>query len=70
MKKKAYIFYGGWEGHEPELVSARFQKMLEEENFEVIREDTLEHLEDEEFLKTMDLIVPCWTCLLYTSRCV
>ncbi len=31
MKRKAYIFYGGWEGHEPELVSARFKKMLEAE---------------------------------------
>lgn len=61
MKRRAYIFYGGWEGHEPELVSARFQKMLEKEDFEVYREDTLEHLEDEEFLKSMDLIVPCWT---------
>lgn len=61
MKRKAYIFYGGWEGHEPELVSARFQKMLEAENFEVYREDTLDRLEDEEFLKSMDLIVPCWT---------
>ena len=35
--------------------------MLENEGFEVYREDTLEHLEDEEFLKAMDLIVPCWT---------
>lgn len=34
--KKAFIFYGGWDGHEPEKVSARFKKMLEEENFEVI----------------------------------
>lgn len=61
MKRKAYIFYGGWPGHEPDLVSARFKKMLEAENFEVVREDTLEHLEDKEFLKSMDLIIPCWT---------
>ncbi|MDD2959764.1 MAG: ThuA domain-containing protein [Lachnospiraceae bacterium] len=61
MKRKAFIFYGGWDGHEPELVSARFKKMLEEENFEVCREDTLDRLDDEEFLKSMDLIVPCWT---------
>ncbi len=61
MNKKAFIFYGGWDGHEPEKVSARFQKMLENENFTVIREDRLDRLQDEEFLKTMDLIVPCWT---------
>ena len=59
--KKAYIFYGGWDGHEPEKVSARFQKMLEKENFEVIREGSLERLDDEAFLKTMDLIIPLWT---------
>ncbi|MFR2847174.1 MAG: hypothetical protein ACLTC4_08580 [Hungatella hathewayi] len=40
MKKKAYIFYGGWEGHEPELVSARFQKMLENRILSY-QEDTL-----------------------------
>ncbi|MEG2673358.1 MAG: ThuA domain-containing protein [Ruthenibacterium sp.] len=59
--KKAYIFYGGWDGHEPEKVSARFQKMLEKENFEVIREASMERLEDEAFLKSMDLIIPMWT---------
>ncbi len=61
MKKKAFIFYGGWDGHEPEKVSARFQKMLENENFEVIREPSQERLADEEFLKTNDLIIPLWT---------
>ncbi len=61
MNKKAFIFYGGWDGHEPEKVSARFKKMLENENFDVVREDTLDRLEDAEFLKSMDLIVPCWT---------
>ena len=35
--------------------------MLEEENFEVIREPSMERLDDEEFLKTMDLIIPMWT---------
>ena len=29
--KKAFIFYGGWEGLEPEKESARFQRWLEEE---------------------------------------
>ncbi|MBR2805536.1 MAG: ThuA domain-containing protein [Oscillospiraceae bacterium] len=59
--KKAFIFYGGWDGHEPDLVSARFKKMLENENFEVIREDSLDRLDDLEFLRSCDLIVPCWT---------
>lgn len=61
MKKNAFIFYGGWEGHEPDKVSARFKTMLENENYNVIREDSMERLKDVEFLKTMDLIIPCWT---------
>ncbi len=60
-KKRAYCFYGGWDGHEPEKVSARFQRMLENEGYEVVRENTLEHLEDQEFLETFDLIIPLWT---------
>ena len=59
--KKAFIFYGGWEGHEPEKESARFQRWLEEENYQVTRVDTLDRLEDAEYMKTFDLIVPCWT---------
>ena len=60
-KKRAYCFYGGWDGHEPEKVSARFQRMLENEGYEFVRENTLEHLEDQEFLETFDLIIPLWT---------
>lgn len=59
--KKAFIFYGGWDGHEPEKVSKRFQVMLEKENFEVVREPSLTKLGDLEFLKSMDLIIPLWT---------
>lgn len=59
--KKAFIFYGGWEGHQPDLVSARFASMLEKEGFEVIRENSMDRLEDEEFLKDMNLIIPVWT---------
>ena len=40
--KKAFIFYGGWDGHEPEKVSARFKKMLENEDFEVNIHNELE----------------------------
>ncbi|MBQ1223663.1 MAG: hypothetical protein IIX84_05185, partial [Oscillospiraceae bacterium] len=29
-KKKALIVQGGWDGHEPELVSARFKRILDE----------------------------------------
>ncbi|MGI2326777.1 ThuA domain-containing protein [Planococcus sp. YIM B11945] len=61
MKKKALIVQGGWDGHEPEQVSAIYKGMLEEENFEVEVADTLDAYADSEKLKTLDLIVPNWT---------
>ena len=60
-KKKAFIFYGGWEGHQPDLESARFKRWLEEDGFEVTRTDTFERCADKEYMKSFDLIVPCWT---------
>ena len=59
--KKALIFQGGWEGHEPQLVAARFAKILCEEGFQVEVSDTLDCLLDVEKLETYDLFVPCWT---------
>lgn len=59
--KKALIFYGGWDGHEPTLVSARFQRLLEKNDFAVDRFDNMECLADREKLLEYDLIVPVVT---------
>ena len=59
--KKALIFYGGWDGHEPDKVSARFAALLEKNGFSVDRVEGLECLSDREKLMTYDLIVPCFT---------
>ena len=59
--KKALIFYGGWEGHQPDLVSARFQKILEKNGFEVERYGNCDCLADREKLMEYDLIIPCVT---------
>jgi len=59
--KKALIFQGGWDGHEPVLVSQRFKRILEAEGFSVDLQDTLDCLADLEKLMTLDLIVSCWT---------
>ena len=59
--KKALIFQGGWDGHEPQLVAARFGRLLEAEGFAVEISDTLDCLADEEKLLEYDLFVPCWT---------
>ena len=59
--KKALIFQGGWDGHEPQLTSKRFADILQKEGFSVDVSDTLECLRDAEELKKLDLIVACWT---------
>jgi len=61
MAKKALIFYGGWEGHEPELTSKRFARILEGHGYEVDREPTLDCLTDADRMATYDLIVPVYT---------
>lgn len=57
--RKALIFYGGWEGHDPEGVANVFAEILREEDFEVTLSDTLDILMDD--LTVYDLIVPIWT---------
>jgi len=59
--KKALIFQGGWDGHEPVLVSERFAKMLKEEGYETEIYDNLDCLADPNKLMSLDLIVACWT---------
>ncbi len=59
--KKALIFRGGWDGHEPLLVSERFAGLLRDEGFEVTIRDDQDLLGDLDYLKSLDLIIPCWT---------
>ena len=59
--KKALIVQGGWDGHEPVLVSERFARLLREHDFEVEISDTLDSFLSLDKLKELDLIVPVWT---------
>ena len=59
--KKALIFQGGWDGHQPELTSVRFSKMLEKNGFETQIINQLEPLADLDYLMQFDLLVSCWT---------
>jgi type 1 glutamine amidotransferase len=61
MKRKALILCGGWDGHEPKLISERFKKFLESEDFEVDVEENLEVLQNLDRLKKLDLFIPVWT---------
>lgn len=59
--KRALIVWGGWEGHQPDLVAQLFFDILREENFEVEISDTLDVFKDYEKLSRLSLIVPIWT---------
>ena len=59
--KKALIFKGGWAGHEPDLIAARFKRLLEQNGFAVSVVDGTEALADEAALLQYDLLVPCIT---------
>jgi type 1 glutamine amidotransferase len=59
--KKVLILCGGWDGHEPKLITERFRKFLESENFEVSVSETVTVLEDRERLMALDLFIPVWT---------
>lgn len=60
-QKKVLIIQGGWDGHEPELTSVRFARLLEKHGYTCEISGTLESLRDIEKLMALDLIVACWT---------
>lgn len=66
--RKAWIVWGGWDGHEPQQVSQTFAGVLKEEGFEVSVFDTLDAFLDLEQLKELDLIVPIWTMGTITNE--
>lgn len=58
---KALITWGGWEGHQPEVVAHLFAGWLAEAGFSVEVSSSLSCFDDVDVLKGMDLIVPVWT---------
>ncbi len=58
--KEALIFWGGWDGHEPEAGAHIVAGMLKEAGFAVTVENTTECLADPQILN-LDLIVPIFT---------
>jgi len=61
MAKRALIFWGGWNGHEPEKVARRFRRLLENEGFAVEVVRGAEALPDYDKLLAYDLLVPITT---------
>jgi type 1 glutamine amidotransferase len=61
MKRKALIMWGGWDGHQPQLVAERITKFLESNDFDVELSTSLDVLMDREKLMALDLFIPVWT---------
>ena len=58
---KALVVYGGWEGHDPDGVSAFLENILREEGFETERTGEIAALGDPDRLADKNLIVPVIT---------
>lgn len=59
--KKVLVLNGGWDGHQPELVSKRFAAIMERNGYEVEISESLDVLADLDKLMELDLIIACWT---------
>jgi type 1 glutamine amidotransferase len=59
--RRALIFWGGWDGHQPEQVARILARVLEEEHFRVDVRDSMGALDDRQMLMRLGLIVPVWT---------
>jgi uncharacterized protein len=65
--KRALIFFGGWEGHEPGPCATLFSEHLLRRGFSVEAHDKLDILSDPKRLKTFSVIVPMWTMGVLTD---
>jgi hypothetical protein len=59
--KKALMVWGGWDGHQPKECVERFAPFLQEQGYDVRIENNLDAYTEEEYMKSLDLIVPVWT---------
>ena len=61
MARRALIVWGGWDGHQPQVVAKLFSRILKEDGFDAEISDSLDSFRDERKLRALDLIVPHWT---------
>lgn len=59
--KRALLFWGGWDGHQPETFARRFQSELARHDIRTDLFNTLACLDSAETLLGYDVIIPCWT---------
>ncbi|MDD5350340.1 MAG: ThuA domain-containing protein [Chthoniobacteraceae bacterium] len=61
MNPRVLLFWGGWDGHQPEKIAQLLACELSRHGLEPQVESSLDCLNDPERLKTYQLIIPCWT---------
>ncbi len=59
--KSALMVWGGWQGHEPKQCVDIFAPFLQSQGYDVEIADTLDVYLDEKKMKSLNLVVPCWT---------
>ncbi len=59
--KSALMVWGGWEGHEPKQCVDVFEPHLREQGYEVRVENTLDVYLEDDYMRSLSLIVPVWT---------
>jgi type 1 glutamine amidotransferase len=58
---KILFFQGGWDGHQPEQIVHKFSTALIGQGCKTETITSLERLADTDWLKTFEVISPCWT---------
>ena len=61
MTKRALITWGGWDGHQPDQTSQIMGDVLKDAGYAVDIENSLDPLTDEEYIGSLDLLIPNWT---------
>ena len=59
--KSALMVWGGWEGHEPKQCVDVFAPFLQEQGFEVRISDSMDVYLEEDYMKSLSVVVPVWT---------
>ena len=59
--KSALFVWGGWDGHEPKECVDVIAPVIENAGFEIEIADSMDAYLDEEKMKALSVVIPCWT---------
>ena len=66
--KKALMVWGGWDGHEPKQCVDIFAPFLQGQGYEVRVSDSLDVYLEQDYMASLQLIVPVWTMGTITNE--